>query len=254
LTEALLLAGLLVVATAARAMRLLLSSALVGCGVALAGSAVKAYPGRGPLIALAYAGFGFACAAIGIAIIRSGAVSLAVAAMGAGAALTVGGLAMVRDTGVLLGLAVVAGARNFLRHEKVFRQWSFFGSCEQLGRGLPGMMGGASAVLQGVIVISSRQFMLGLTLVAFGLAVIGIGAAVLLTRRTAHERGPVNAYWLTCLFDGLPATAKIASWRRHEPLAATRCTSPRRSASPPNPPCATPRPSGRSAPSSHRPT
>lgn len=30
---------------------------------------------------------------------------------------------------------------------------------------------------------------------------------LLLTRRTAHERGPVSAYWLTCLFDGLPATA-----------------------------------------------
>jgi hypothetical protein len=30
---------------------------------------------------------------------------------------------------------------------------------------------------------------------------------LLLTRRTAHERGPVSAYWLTSLFDGLPATA-----------------------------------------------
>jgi hypothetical protein len=30
---------------------------------------------------------------------------------------------------------------------------------------------------------------------------------LLLTRRTAHERGPVSAYWLTCLFEGLPATA-----------------------------------------------
>jgi hypothetical protein len=30
---------------------------------------------------------------------------------------------------------------------------------------------------------------------------------LLLTRRTAHERGPVSAYWLTRLFDGLPATA-----------------------------------------------
>jgi hypothetical protein len=27
------------------------------------------------------------------------------------------------------------------------------------------------------------------------------------TRRTAHERGPVSAYWLARLFDGLPATA-----------------------------------------------
>jgi hypothetical protein len=31
--------------------------------------------------------------------------------------------------------------------------------------------------------------------------------ALLLTRRTAHERGPVSAYWFTSLFDGLPATA-----------------------------------------------
>ncbi|GAA2350170.1 hypothetical protein GCM10010170_039550 [Dactylosporangium salmoneum] len=30
---------------------------------------------------------------------------------------------------------------------------------------------------------------------------------LLLTRRTAHERGPVSAYWLTSLFDGLSATA-----------------------------------------------
>ncbi|MER5326901.1 hypothetical protein [Streptosporangium roseum] len=30
---------------------------------------------------------------------------------------------------------------------------------------------------------------------------------LLLTRRTAHERGPVSAYWLTSLFDGLLATA-----------------------------------------------
>jgi integrase len=30
---------------------------------------------------------------------------------------------------------------------------------------------------------------------------------LLLTRRTAHERGPVSAYWLTSLFDGLPVTA-----------------------------------------------
>lgn len=30
---------------------------------------------------------------------------------------------------------------------------------------------------------------------------------LLLTRRTAHERGPVSAYWLTRLFDGLPTTA-----------------------------------------------